>query len=255
MTVECKHQSIAYVLETIVKPVIGVLLLDADHSVETLDMDDPFSWQPPAGLTPGFYGHPDAWPNPVVFAVPVGATAKATADGDPAALQSVADAVARLDGRCDVIVGSCGFFSKAWDYITEKPTTTTLLSGFDLMDHALASTSRGVVVLSFSNEPAERVIAQRADGDRISVVGISPAGDWPLIGRLDWAVDPQWTLEGLESGLREVLARETAPGGKLVDAGAIVLECTILPQFRSIIREFTAAPIFDVGAVARDLIA
>ena len=83
--------------------VLGVILLDAEHSVETLGWDDPFSWQPPPGLGEGFYGHPAAWPLPVVFAVAEGATGKASAEGTPAAVQGVVDAIARLDGRCDLI--------------------------------------------------------------------------------------------------------------------------------------------------------
>ncbi len=42
--------------------VLGVILLEADHSLETLGWDDPFSWRPPDGLSDGFFGHPGAWP-------------------------------------------------------------------------------------------------------------------------------------------------------------------------------------------------
>jgi hypothetical protein len=234
--------------------VVGVVLLEADHAVETLDLEDPFGWEPPAGLAPGFFGHPAAWPVPAVFAVAKGATAAAAANGEPEAMRGVANAVARLDGRCDLIVGSCGYFAEAWGAIETPPRTPTLLSALDLLDDALRSTSRDVAVLSFSDAPAERFLATRSDAYRLRVVGISPAGDWPLIGRLDWALNPEWTMEGLERGLREVVERELRPGGRLADVGALVLECTVLPQFRRVLREYTGAPIYDVGAEAAALL-
>lgn len=235
--------------------VIGVVLLDADHSVETLDHDDPFAWEPPPGLTSGFFGHPAAWPLPTVFAVAWGATAAAAARGEPEAMQAVAEAVKRLDGRCDLIVGSCGFFAEAWDAIEMPPSTPTILSAFDLLDEALRSTAKDVAVISFSEEPAIRYLATRPDAGRIRIVGLTPAGDWPLIAPLDYAIRPQWTVAGLEAGLREVIAREVQPGGRLDDVGALVLECTVLPQFRHVIREYTNVPVYDAATAATALLA
>jgi hypothetical protein len=232
-----------------------VVLLEADHAVETLDLDDPFLWEPPPGLAPGFFGHPAAWPLPTLFAVAANATAAAAAAGDPDAMRGVVDAVARLDGRCDMIVGSCGFFAEAWGLMPQPPATPTLLSGFDLLDDALRSTSRDVAVLTFSEPPAERLLASHPERARVRVIGLVPAGDWPQVGRLDYATNPQWTLAGLESGLREVLEAETRPEGKLTNVGGVVIECTVLPQFRSVIREYTPAPIFDAGAAAIALLA
>ena len=235
--------------------VVGVVLLEADHSVETLDLDDPFGWEAPPGLTPGFFGHPGAWPVPALFAVARGATAAASAEADPEAMRGVADAVARLDGRCDVIVGGCGFFAWAWPVIDKPPATPTVLSGLDLLDVSLRATSLDVAVLSFSEPPAQRFVAAHQEGDRIRVLGISPAGDWPLIGRPDWATNPQWTLAGVEAGLRHVLDEAVRPGGGLEGIGGVVIECTVLPQFRSVIREYTPAPIYEAGAFALSLLA
>ena len=233
---------------------VGVILLEADHAVETLDLEDPFAWEAPPGLTKGFFGHPQAWPVPTLFAVARGATAAASAAAEPEALQGVADAVARLDGRCDVIVGGCGFFAWAWPVIETPPATPTVLSGLDLLDVALRASSHDVAVLSFSDAPAKRFVETRADASRVRVVGISPAGDWPLIGRPDWAVNPEWTIEGVEAGLREVLDAEARPGGALDRTGGVVIECTVLPQFRSVIREYTPAPIYEAGAFALSLL-
>ncbi|HEU0103485.1 MAG TPA: hypothetical protein VFR07_14295 [Mycobacteriales bacterium] len=235
--------------------VLGVILLEAEHSVETLGWDDPFSWQPPPGLGEGFYGHPAAWPLPVVFAVAEGATGKASAEGTPAAVQGVVDAIARLDGRCDLIVGGCGYFGAAWPALPAPPGTPAVLSSLDYLDDALRSTSRDVAVLSMSGPAATRFLADRPDAGRIRVVGLDDAKDWPLISRPDWATAPQWTLAGLEAGLRDVLAEAALPGGALDGVGAVVLECTVLPQFRAVVREYTRAPIVDVGTAVDALLA
>ncbi len=234
--------------------VLGVIVLEAEHSVETLDLPDPFAWRPPAGLSAGFYGNPDAWPLPTLFAVAENATGRSSAEGTPAAVQGVVDAVARLDGRCDLIVGGCGYFGAAWPHLDPAPRTPTVLSALDHLDDALRSTSRDVVVISMSGSAATTFLAPHPQSARVRVIGLDDAADWPLIGRPDWATAPQWTLDGLERGLRDVLAVAARPGGPLVDAGAVVLECTVLPQFRRVIREYTRAPIIDVGRIVDGLV-
>jgi hypothetical protein len=236
------------------RKVIGMVLLEADHAVETLDQADPFCWTPPAGLTRGFFGNPTSWPAPVVFAVAKSATASAAAAGTPAATRGVVEAVTRLDGRCDLIVGECGYFARAWDAFANPPSTPTVLSGLDLLDEALRCTSRDIAVFFYEREAGERYLASRAGTDRVRAIGITPAGDWPLIGRPDWATEPAWSIEGIERGLRDVIEAETGPGGRLVGIGAIVIECTIIPQFRDVIRQFTSVPVFDVAATVHSLL-
>jgi hypothetical protein len=229
---------------------VGVVLLNSTHAVDTLDLDDPFAWVPPPGLGRGFFGHPSAWPVPALFAVAENATSAAAALGDAAASRGVADAVARLDGRCDLIVGACGFFAYAWEAVSSPPTTPTLLSGLDLLDGALRASTRDVAVLSFGTSAAERFLERRTDRRRLRAVGLMPAGDWPKVGVPSYATDPQWTVEGLEAGLREVLEAETRPGGAMDGIGSLVVECTVVPQFRSVLREYLTVPILDAHTAA-----
>jgi hypothetical protein len=235
--------------------ILGVILLEAEHSVETIDLADPFGWRPPAGLGDGFLGHPGAWPVPTLFAVANGATGRSSAQCAPEALRGVAEAVERLDGRCDVIAGGCGYFGAAWSAIGTPPATPTVLSALDYLDAALSATSRDVAVLSMNGQAARDFLGGRPDAGRCRVIGLDDAGHWPLIARPDWVTDPQWTLKGLEQGLREVLTAAAVPGGALDDVGALLLECTVLPQFHSVVREYTRAPIYDVAAMVRQLLA
>jgi len=184
-----------------------------------------------------------------VFAVARGATGRSSAERTPEAVRGVVDAIARLDGHCDVILGGCGYFGAAWDALPHKPSTPTLLSALDLLDDALASSARDVAVLSMSGPAATDFVSGRPDAGRVRVIGLDGIGDCSKFAPSDWATNPAWTLAGLEAGLREVLEPAAAAGGALEGVASVLLECTVLPQFRSVIREFTSAPIVDAGLV------
>lgn len=230
-------------------PVLGVILLEADHSVETAGWPDPFSWEPPPGLSESFFGHPGHWPVPSVFAVAHGATGTTSALGTPEAVQGVADAIGRLEGRCDLIVGGCGYFGDAWPLLRNRPSAFTLLSALDLLDTTLASTHRDIVVMSASTAAARRAVGGHAQSSRIQVIGLDGIGEWAHFARPDWARSGLVTDAGIVAGLRAVLERHAAPGGLLNGAGAVLLECTVLPYHRSVVREYTDAPIIDVERV------
>jgi hypothetical protein len=168
-------------------PVLGVILLEADHSVETVGWTDPFSWEPLAGLSVSFFGHPRHWPLPAVFAVARGATGTTSALGTQEAVQGVADAIGRLDGHCDLIVGGCGYFGDAWPLLDQPPAAFTLLSALDLVDATLASTSRDIVVMSASTAAARRVTGRHPQSSRIRLIGLDGVGEWANFARPDWA--------------------------------------------------------------------
>ena len=233
---------------------LGVVLLDAEHSVETLDWENPDEWLPPSGLGEGFFGHPAAWPLPVLFAVAHGATAAAAAKSTAEALDGIAAAVGRLDGRCDLIVGGCGYFGAAWPLLGSPPSTPTILSALDLLDLALSSSRRDAAVLSMSAAAALSFLGERSDFDRIRVVGLDHCADWKAIGRPDWVSNPQWSVEGLEKNLQEVLDVEMQPGGGLHGVGAVVLECTVLPQFAAIIRDRVGVPVYDLISIVKAIV-
>lgn len=234
--------------------VLGVVLLDSEHYVETLDWDDPSTWVPPAGLGPGFLSHPAYWSLPTVFAVAHGATAEAAAERQPEAVRGVVEAVRRLDGRCRMIVGTCGHFGDAWRELEPRPRTPTVLSALDVLPDALRWSRRDVLVLTTTSAAGRRGIAGSPGATRVRVLGMDGAGDWSRITRPDWVNHRDWSEAGLEAGLREVLDRESAPGGALDSVGCLLLKCTILPQFSSVIREYTDAPIVHVGSLVESVL-
>jgi hypothetical protein len=234
--------------------VVGVVLLDSEHYTETLDWEDPYSWVPPVGLGTGFLSHPAYWSRPALFAVARGATAEAAEARRPEAIAGVVDAVRRLDGRCRMIVGTCGHFVDAWPALDPPPRTPTVLSALDVLGDALRWSRRDVLVLTMATESGRRSLAGTPGASRVRVVGMDGAGDWEEMDRPDWVHHRRWSEAGLEAGLREVLERERVPDGALDDIGCVLLACTILPQFTAVIREYTGAPIVHVGGLAEALL-
>lgn len=226
---------------------LGIVVLDSEHYQETLEWDDPTSWSPPPGLGPGFLSHPAYWPFPVMFAVARGATSEAAAERRPEAVRGVVDAVRRLDGRCRMIVGTCGHFSDAWPALEPRPQTPTVLSALDALDDALRWSRRDVAVLTMTTASGTRAMAGVPGGTRVRVVGMDGAGDWTEMDRPDWVTHRTWSEAGLEQGLRRVLERESRAGGKLEGVGCVLLVCTILPQFAGVIHQYTDAPVVHVG--------
>jgi hypothetical protein len=234
--------------------VLGIVLLDAEHYEETLGWDDPSAWVPPPGLGPGFLSHPEYWSLPTVFAVARGATSEAAAERRPEAVRGVVEAVRRLDGRCRMIVGTCGHFGDAWAELEPRPQTPTILSALDVLPDALRWSRRDVLVLTMTTESGRRSMAGTPGSTRVRVLGMDGAGDWACMDRPDWVTHRDWSEDGLELGLREVLERESRAGGALDAVGCVLLVCTILPQFTTVIREYTDAPIVHVGGMAESLL-
>ncbi len=234
--------------------VLGVVLLDAEHYVETVDWEDPTAWVAPAGLGPGFLSHPAYWSLPVVYAVARGATSEAAAERRPEAVRGVVEAVRRLDGRCRMIVGTCGHFADAWGELDPRPGTPTILSALDVLEDALRWSRRDVLVLTMTTASGRRSIADTPQPTRVRVLGMDGAGDWSRIDRPDWVTRRDWSEDGLEAGLREVLDRESGAGGALEEVGCVLLVCTVLPQFTAVVREYTDAPVVHVGSLVETVL-
>jgi hypothetical protein len=246
-----RHGQVAPAATKAGKPRLGVVLLQADHAVETLDAPDPFHVPAPPGMPPTFFGHPDFWPVPTAFAVARDATGSSILELDKQAVRSVIDAIGRLAPLCDLIVGSCGYFVAALPFVTVE--TPLLLSSLQLLDAALRSSSRPLGVLTYNRSSTEKILADHPERDRLRVVGLDHMPAWGTISRPDWITARQWTEKALRTELLEICERERR-GGALRDIGGIVLECTALPQFRSDIFEVLLCPVWDVSAIAKTLL-
>ena len=86
--------------------------------------------------------------------------------------------------------------------------------------------------------------------DRLRIVGLEDQPAWQALGAVDFAAQRGWSVASLRSELLSVLEREVADG-LLADVGTLVIECSVIPQFRRDIRDVTRVPILDVAAAAQ----
>ncbi|MBB4367103.1 hypothetical protein GGD65_008179 [Bradyrhizobium sp. CIR18] len=232
-------------------PRLGVINLDAFGYPNTIDLPDPFSGPPPeADEPPGNFINRSFWPVPVAYAIAPG-TWGALAEGKAGAIESIARAAERLAPHCDLIVGNCGGMYYARSLI--KTTTPVLLSAIDLLPYALESTTLPVGILSVSKNFTEKMLADHPGLPRLRIVGVGHQPTWADITQ-DWYVRrPRMCPHDLRKELLEVCLCERERGA-FKDIGAVVLECTAMPQFRKDVVAALRLPTWDIAAFAKGLL-
>ena len=239
--------------ESRVDPRLGIVLLDLPHLKGDFGA---FAPNDPIGLgtlPTGWFEAPSTWPFSTVYACAAGATAEATLAAEPASVSAVAAAVGRLSDSADLIIGDCGFFWAASETAHRATTTPLLLSALNLLDFAAATTRKDIGVLTFSAQDLERLFSDHPLRGRLRIIGVSNQPNWAALRKDDYGLRRSWSHRALGVELLEVLIA-ALPDGSLADIGCLVLECTVMPQFRGVLRRATALPIFDVASTARALL-
>jgi hypothetical protein len=231
-------------------PRLGIVLLDLPHLSGSTGSFVPADGAGLGTLPRGALECPATWPIPTEYEVARGATAEATLRGERAAAEGVRDAIAALQGRCDLIIGDCGFFWGARRHVDIESHVPVLLSVLDILDQVTASTDAPIGVLAFSRELLERMLDSHPARDRLRIVGLSDQPSWSRLEEEEYGLKQGWTTADLEAELDAVMAQSLGSRGALDDAGALLLECTLTPQFRATIRAGTALPLYDVAHLA-----
>lgn len=235
---------------------LGIIALDtpymsraaADPSGE--DARDPFGTAPPEG----FLSNAASWPMPVLFDIATGATSEATLEADSSVEGAVQDAVGRLEQRgCALIISNCGFFFHAQRAAGRDASTPVMLSSLNLLDTVLGMTRAPVGVLTYSGEQCRRLLAEHEALDRLRIVGYDHLPTWAQLNDPDWPAHGQVSVRALGEEFLTTTEQELR-GGSLRDAAVLVLECTVMPQFRPSLRAITKRPIVDVRSFALSLL-
>lgn len=241
-------------------PTLGVVLLDCAHYAERSGRYGPADQRGLGFLPSGFYESPATWPVPTVFLVAEGAEPLPTLRGDGAAIDGLVAAVSSLGSQCDLIVTDCGFLWAARAHAQDRLQGTLLVSGLDLLDLAGIMTSRPIGVLTYSEEHAHQLLSAHLLKDQLEIVGMDTHPIWSGFNAPDFATAmgyaerPAQVHEAVRSEFVEVISQELR-SGRLRDVGVLLLECTIMPQFRPDLRELTTLPILDAATVARRALA
>lgn len=237
------------------RPVLGIVVLDLPQKTAEFGRFVPRDRRGLGSLPPGFFESPATWPFPTAYAVAKEAGAQATLRGEEQAVAGVCAAVERLDPVADLIIGDCGFFWAAREAASARAQTPLLLSGLDLLPLAASVTARPVGVLTYSADHLEPMLAGHQLGDRLRILGFSHEPTWHKLSKEGYGSDPTWSATELRDEFAARVEQALSPEGLLDGIGALVVECTVIPQFRPVLRELTNVPIFDVAAEAVGLLA
>lgn len=234
-------------------PRLGVVSLDGiGYPSSTVELPNPFDVPPPRPDEPrGYFFHANFWPVPIAHAI--ARTRQITLEGKPkpGAIKAIADAVDRLAPHCDLIVGNCGYMYYARSAVQSE--TPTLLSALELLPHALASSTRPVGILTFDKKITEQMLADHPDFARLRIVGVGDLPNWSVLWQEDWYKRNPRITDELRREILEVCLRERQAGA-FAEIGALVLECTAMPQFRTDIVAALRVPTWDIAAFAKSML-
>jgi hypothetical protein len=233
---------------------LGIVLLSSAHYRATWGSFEPTDERGLGELPCGWYESPRTWPVPTEYVVPTGAGAESVLSGERSAMESFAVAAERIRDRVDLTIADCGFYWASRRYPGLLDRAGRVLFSLDLLPVACGMGPGQVVVLTYSGEHAERLLADHPLRHRMGLVGLADLPTWNRIRPDDFVQRGGWTTAQLRTELCATL-RSLDQAGAFGDVAAVVLECSVLPQFRSDIARITHAPVLDAGSIACDLLA
>jgi hypothetical protein len=231
---------------------LGIVLLDCDHYVGQFGRFSPSDQRGLGCMPPGFFECPATWPVNTAYAVASGAKTLATLRGEKQAIEGLVRAIAMLEGSSDLIITDCGFFWTARLHAQEI-VGTVLLSSLDLLDLAALLTPDPIGVLTFDAERAQLLLANHPAFHRLRIVGVNKKPSWRALESDNWVEMGGWTIDALRRDFVDVVEPQVRDG-LLKDAGVIVLECTVFPQFRDALRRITQLPVLDAASMAKGIL-
>ena len=232
---------------------LGVVLLSSAHYRATSGSFEPTDGRGLGELPPGWYESPRTWPVPTEYIVPANASAESVLRGERSAMRSFATAAERIRDRVDLTIADCGFYWAARRYPGVLDRAGRVLFSLDLLPVACGMAPGHVVVLTYSAVHAERLLADHPLRHRVRLVGLADLPTWKRIRPDDFVQRGVWTTAQLRTELCTTL-RSFDRAGAFYDVAAVVLECSVLPQFRADIMRIVQAPIFDAGSIACDVL-
>ncbi|WP_258878832.1 hypothetical protein [Paraburkholderia sp. BL6669N2] len=225
------------------RPSLGVIMLDPDGSPDkrSENADN-------AVVMPFMVDDPALWPVPLRKTVAEGADAVSNKVPTPEAARGILQAARRLDGHTDLIIGNCGYMWASRKHLYGQTSTPLLTSALEFLDLALRITNQPVGIITWDATPLVPLLADQPGFERLRCVSICDLPDWASWGSDPWAnQEPcRWSKERMAQQLAERLIKAFGKDGVLNDVGVLLLECTLVPDFRKTIRTVTSIPVLDL---------
>ncbi|MEM5461069.1 hypothetical protein VSR69_40635 [Paraburkholderia phytofirmans] len=230
-------------MNTSKQPVLGLIKLDRKETISTKLSDDLCELDE---VIPFLVDDPALWQVPLVKAIATGVGGKEVSTAQAAG--GIVDAARRLDGHAQLIIGHCGFMWASREHLYGRTSTPALTSALEFVDLALRITKLPVGIITWDAEALVPLMRETFGFDRLRFLSVGDLPNWSK-----WPQDPygsevprHWTKEQMAAEFHSRLATAFAEGGDFNDVSVIVLECTLVPDFRQTIRSITSVPIFDI---------
>lgn len=238
--------------QTPATPVLGIVLLDGPHYSPAFGRFSPSDRNGLGSLPVGFFESPMTWPVATAYAVAEGATTGATRDTEPSAIRGLEEAVRRLAPVADVIISDCGFFYGGLAEAEIDRVVPTIVSGLELIVVAGAFTRGPIGVLTANGARVKEMLASHRLAERIRIAGVEDMPSWAALGDTNFA-ESAWTTTSLRDELLHTVRIELETGS-FRGIRSLVIECTVMPQFRAELVDLVRMPVLDVARAATCLL-
>ncbi|MEM5433425.1 MULTISPECIES: hypothetical protein [Cupriavidus] len=233
------------------RPVLGVIKLDSgDEMKQSCESGH-------ESVMPFMVDDPALWPVPLSKTIAQGADAVSNKIPTTAAANGILEAAKRLDGRTDLIIGNCGYMWASREHLYGQTATPVLTSALEFLDLALRMTKSPVGIITWDAKPLVPLLKNHSGFDRLRFLSINDLPDWA-----NWVFDRcadenpcRWSKDGMARQLTECLVEAFDKDGAFNNIGVLVLECTLVPDFRKKIREVTSIPVLDLLNFAKTALA
>lgn len=230
-------------------PMLGIIQLDCgqateESSAEIVDR---------RAVTPFWIEDPSFWKLPFQTAIARGATPLANKVPTREAAKGILDAAVRLDGRVQLIIGNCGYMWASREHLYGRTSTPSITSGLEFLSLALKMTSQPVGIITWNADSLVPLVQDVPGWERLRYVSMSDLPEWAKSWTCWSAYETPhgWTKHRMAKELADRLNAAFATEGVFADVAILVIECTLVPDFRKTIRAITPLPILDLIQFAK----
>lgn len=226
------------------QPLLGIIQLDCVHareggSAELMERND---------LLPFSVADPSLWDLPFQSVIAKGADSVANKVPTPEAVSGIVEAAGRLDAQVQLIIGGCGYMWASRNYLYGQTSTATLLSGLEFLNLALRMTNKAVGIITWDAKPLVCLLEDHPGSNRLRFLNVGDLPEWNMSWtcRSAYQKPGGWTKERMAQQFADRLAEAFADDGVFKDVSVLVIECMLVPDFRTTIRSVTSLPVLDL---------
>lgn len=230
-------------------PVLGIVRLDYEEATEESSAE----LIARHAVTPFVVDDPSFWRVPYRSAIAKGADAEGIKIPTAEATRGMLEAAGRLDGHTQLIIGDCGYMWASRKQLYRRTCTPTVTSGLEFLDFALRISNLPVGIITWDAKSLAPLLEDHAEFDRLRFVSVSELPDWAksVQSPSEYSSPGGWTKDRMSEQFGARLAEAFAENGTFRGVGILVLECTLVPDFRKTIRTVTSVPVFDLVHFAK----